>query len=448
MEPQEPATRRVMTFQEAALASGLCTEAQLAEAGVLARGLHGGQLHGESLDKALADACVRLEFINEWQMRQLVEGRVRFFLGTYQVIGPLGQGGMGQVFKAISRETNAVVAIKVLPISKTTPQTIENFSREIKSQAKLNHPNLVRVVDSGYDGNVYFMVNEYVPGANLRKLVRRNGPLSMESAAGIARQTAAGLAHAHRQGIIHRDVKPGNILVTPEGIAKLSDLGLASPMKTAEEEDPRFGRVVGTADYLSPDHIKNPREPSPAWDIYSLGCTLYYAVTAKVPFPGGSTTDKVRSHCELYPLDPRRLNPELSAEFVELIAQMMAKDPENRIQSAEELEERLSRWSKEPAPIKAADIPRRPASDSAAGNQPGGKKGAMADTVSNFPDVDYWSDLDGLGASLPPFGLPEPVDQDKRGFAAWPLMKPLLIVGAISFALTVIAGVLLVILAA
>ena len=431
-----------MTFQEAALASGLCTEDQLREAQVLVRGLHGGDLFGESLDKALADACVRLEFINDWQMGQLFEGRIRFFLGDYQIIGPLGQGGMGQVFKAVSRETNAVVAVKVLPIEKTNPQTVENFSREIEAQAKLNHPNLVRAVDSGYDGSVYYMVTEYVPGANLRKLVRRHGPLSMESAAGIIRQTAAGLAHAHREGIIHRDVKPGNILVTPEGIAKLSDLGLASPMKSAEE-DPRFGRVVGTADYLCPDHIKNPREPNPAWDMYSLGCTLYYTVTAKVPFPGGNTADKVRAHCELYPLDPRRLNPNLSADFVDLIAQMMEKDPENRVKSAEELEKRLEHWATEPMPIQSVDIPRRTHGDAGSTQPSDQRPGAMAETVSNFPDVQYWSDFDGFGADLPPFGLPETADDENEGSPAWNAVKPLLVVSGISFAATVVLGLLL-----
>lgn len=402
----------------------------------------------EGLDPALADACVRLGFINEWQARQLLDGQTRFTLGPYRITGPLGQGGMGQVFKAVSLETNAVVAVKVLPLEKTNPQTVENFSREIEAQAKLNHPNLVRVVDSGYDGSVYYMVTEYVPGANLRKLVRRYGPLSMESAAGILRQTAAGLAHAHREGIIHRDVKPGNVLVAPEGIAKLSDLGLASPMKTASEDDPRFGRVVGTADYLSPDHIRNPRDPRPAWDIYSLGCTLYYAVTAKVPFPGGSTADKVRAHCELYPLDPRRLNPELSAEFVDLIAQMMAKDPANRIKTAEEVEERMARWSSEPAPIKVVEGRRRASETSGPKTVAHGKPGAMADTVSNFPAMEYWSDFDGLGANLPPFGEPEPVAASESGWEPRKIVTVLAVATGISFLLTLLVGLLLAVLAA
>jgi hypothetical protein len=160
---------------------------------------------------------------------------------------------------------------------------------------------------------------------------------------------AAGLQHAHEQGIVHRDVKPGNVLVTPDGSAKLSDLGLAWPLEAKGDQDPRYGQILGTADYLAPDHIKNPYEPQPAWDIYSLGCTLYYAVTGKVPFPSGSLSEKARAHCELRPLDPQQLNPELSPEMVAVIAEMMAKDPAERIAGAAEVVVRLAPWTGEAA---------------------------------------------------------------------------------------------------
>jgi len=146
----------------------------------------------------------------------------------------------------------------------------------------------------------------------------------MEAAADIVFQVAEGLDYAHSKGLIHRDIKPANVLVTPEGEAKLSDLGLAGPLEDAAENDPRYGKIVGTADYLSPDHIKSPWEPTPAWDIYSLGCTLYYAVTGKVPFPGGTTSEKA---------------------FVDRMADMMAKSPSERTASAAEVMSRLTPWT-------------------------------------------------------------------------------------------------------
>jgi serine/threonine protein kinase len=255
---------------------------------------------------------------------------------------------MGHVFKAEDPILKRVVAIKVLPRDRSTPEAIANFTREIQALSRLNHPKLVRAVDAGNDRNVNFLVTEYVPGSDLRKLVRRSGPLRMEAAANIISQVAEGLHHAHQQGIVHRDVKPGNVLVTPQGDAKLSDLGLAGPMYSSKaDQDPRYGKIVGTADYLSPDHIMSPWNPVPAWDIYSLGCTLYYSVTGKVPFPGGTTSDKARAHCSLTPLDPRLLNHLLSDPFVDVLADMMAKDPAQRLASALAVIDRLAPWAKE-----------------------------------------------------------------------------------------------------
>lgn len=296
------------------------------------------------LDQRLADKLVELNWLNVWQAKQLLEGRTRFNLGPYWIIDYLGRGGMGQVFKAEHGVLGRIVAVKVLPRSKSTPEAVASFTREMRAQARLDHENLVRAYDAGEDGNVYYLVTEFVPGSDLRKLVRTSGPLNMADAASIVSQIASGLQHAHDQGLVHRDVKPGNILVTPEGRAKLSDLGLAGPLSGGEKTDPRHGRIVGTADYLSPDHIQAPGDPRPAWDIYSLGCTLYYAVTGKVPFPGGTTADKAQAHLKLRPLDPRRLNPELSDQFVEVVADMMAKNPAERIPTAADVVKRLVPW--------------------------------------------------------------------------------------------------------
>jgi serine/threonine protein kinase len=188
------------------------------------------------------------------------------------------------------------------------------------------------------------LVTEYVPGNDLRQLIRNNGPLPMNYAALIISQAALGLQYAHDLGMVHRDVKPGNILVTPEGHAKVSDIGLAT-WTMSLSSDPRAGKVVGTADYLSPEQIRDPKSVGPLSDIYSLGCTLYYAVTGKVPFPGGDTRSKCRRHVEQTPWHPRKFAPELTEEFVDVIADMMEKDPARRIQSAAEVAERLEPWA-------------------------------------------------------------------------------------------------------
>jgi len=356
------------SFEMCALASRLVTQAHLDEAkAALGAGVGPDFVAGVAVyEERLAQKLVELGRLNAWQAKQLLEGRTKFNLGPYRIIDSIGRGGMGQVFKGEHTVLHRVVAVKVLPRHKSSPEAVQNFLREIRAQAMLDHPNLVRALDAGMDGNVVYLVTEYVPGNDLRKLIRQFGPLRMQAAASIISQAAAGLHHAHQKGLVHRDVKPGNILVTAQGLAKLSDLGLAGPAGRDAVRDPRYGRIVGTVDYLSPDHIRDPHNPTPAWDIYSLGCTLYYVVTGKVPFPGGSTADKVRAHCELKPLDPRRLNPELDAAFVDVMADMMAKHPNDRIGSASEVIARLAPWADIPYPLdesawlrSAADRPRR-----------------------------------------------------------------------------------------
>lgn len=330
-------------FEQCALISGLITETQLESAWKELRGA--GIPQKEEIPGRLAEIFVNRSILNRWQSQQLLAGRTRFTLGSYKIYDSLGHGGMGQVFKARHIVLDRIVAVKVLPLEKSTPQAIENFQNEIQSLASLNHPNLVQAIDAGMDGNVYYLVTEYIAGPDLRKLVRNRGALTQESAASIIVQAAAGLQHAHEAGLVHRDVKPGNILVMMNGIAKLSDLGLASSMENSHGTKPT--KVVGTADYLSPDQVKSPGTPQPVWDIYSLGCTLYYIVTGKVPYPGGTPSEKVKAHLDenIQPLDPCRLNPLLSRDFVDVIGDMMAKNPEERIPDCLEVIEQLSPWS-------------------------------------------------------------------------------------------------------
>lgn len=303
----------------------------------------------EVSDKLLAEKFVALGEITRYQADQLLQGRTRFNLSSYVITDFIGKGGMGDVFKAVHPLMGREVAVKVLTRARATPEAEANFHREIRLQAKLDHPNLVRAHDAGHDGNVYYLVVEFVPGTDLRRLVRTQGKLDMQQAATVIMQAAMGLEHAHAQGLIHRDVKPGNLLVTPDGHTKVSDLGLAGFMHEGQN-DPRAGKIVGTADYISPEVFKSPNLVTPVSDIYSLGCTLYYAATGKVPYPGGTTREKLERHCNDVPLHPQRFNESISEEFVEVIADMMEKDPAKRMQTAAECVERLSVWAKGSGP--------------------------------------------------------------------------------------------------
>lgn len=336
-------------FRDAALRSGLITVTQWQQA-VAAVG---------SDSVKLGEHFVRLGTLTAYQCQQLQAGRGKLTLGPYQITEWIAQGGMGQVFKAVHTVMGRQSAVKVLPVEKSTPESRESFLREIRLQAGLDCPYLVRAFDAGHDGNVHYLVTEYVPGTDLRRMVRQKGPLSMHQAAGIIRQAALGLHYAHGIGLIHRDVKPGNILVTPEGRAKVSDVGLAT-WSMGQVDDPRAGKIVGTADYLSPEQIRSPRAVHPASDIYSLGCTLYYAVTGKVPFPGGDSRSKCRRHLEETPWHPRRFTPDLAEEFVELIGDMMEKDPRRRVESAALVAERLLPWCEGDAETVPTATPRSP----------------------------------------------------------------------------------------
>ena len=333
-------------FRNSALLSGLVSQEQIDQAVAIIRETAEVPLPAmvEIDDETLSLKLAELGMLTMYQAEQLRSGRTKLNLGPYLITDWIGQGGMGQVFKAVHKMMGRECAVKVLPTHKATPDTIASFTREIRTQAQLDHPHLVRAYDAGHDGNVHYLVTEYVPGTDLRRLVRSRGALTMQQAAKVIMQAAKGLDYAHKRGLIHRDVKPGNILVTPEGVAKVSDLGLAGFIHEGDQ-DPRAGKIVGTADYLSPEQIRTPREVTSVSDIYSLGCTLYYAVCSKVPFPGGTTRDKARRHCEDTPWHPRRFNPEISEEFVEIIADMMEKDPSARIQTAAEVAARLEPWA-------------------------------------------------------------------------------------------------------
>jgi eukaryotic-like serine/threonine-protein kinase len=346
-------------LQHAALASGLLSQQQLEDAlAGLARAQSGSPATAADVsDETLGQRLVELGYLNRWQVEQLKDGRTKFTLGPYRIVNAIGQGGMGHVFKAEHKLLGRIEAVKVLPKSRSTPEAVAAFQREIRAHAQLDHPNLVRVSYADFEGDAFFLVTEYVPGTDLRKLVRRNGPLSAAIAATIISQAAEGLHYAHRKGMVHRDVKPGNLLVTPDGHTKVTDLGLAwfflDDFDTPNSS--KGSSLVGTADYMAPETIMEPEKVRPISDVYSLGCTLYYAVTGKVPFPGGNTAEKMRRHLEEAPLNPLHFNPDLSEDFCDVIASMMDKNPDKRTPTAEAVIALLRPWCDEQATQQLAE---------------------------------------------------------------------------------------------
>jgi serine/threonine protein kinase len=356
-QPSAPPPRP--SFLEALLASGLLTPAQLqaAEAELRARL---GRPSGDLSDREWADGLVRMGRITPFQRQELLAGRCRFRLGQYTVLDKVGKGGMGHVFKAEHSMMGRLVAIKVLPRSKANPESEAAFQREMRILGRLDHPNLVRAFDGGYDAMVYYLVTELVPGLDLKRQVRLHGPLDEVAAASVFSQAARGLAHAHDQGVVHRDVKPGNILVMDDGRVKVLDMGLAG--STIEEESVRLGRVVGTMDYIAPEQTRSPDDVGPQADIYGLGCSLYYALSGQVPFPGGTPQEKMKRHRTEQPRPLSGLAPHVSEPMCRVVEALMEKSPEKRTARARDVVEMLARWTPErPVPPPRTAQRRRPA---------------------------------------------------------------------------------------
>lgn len=326
------------------MASGLLGESQLAAVEMEVG--EGGQLSESTdprgWDKAVALECVRKKLLTKFQARELLAGRRRFTLGQYRMLDEIGRGGMGQVFKAEHVIMKRNVAVKVLPLSKANPHTEAAFQREIEMLGKLSHENIVAAHDAGYDGNVSYLVTEYVPGVDLRRQVSRHGPLNQWQAVAVIVQAARGLAYAHRRGLVHRDVKPGNILVSRDGRVRLLDLGLAGSM--FDPESMHAGRRIGTPGYMAPEQIKAPQKVGPAADIFGLGCTLYFALTGQPPFPGNTREEKERRTLAGPPPALRALSPDVDESLAKIVESMMHPSSVQRIGSAETVIEQLQPW--------------------------------------------------------------------------------------------------------
>jgi eukaryotic-like serine/threonine-protein kinase len=265
----------------------------------------------EHLDRRLARQAVQQNFLTLWQAQQLLAGRTSGFrVDRYLLLELIGQGGMGRVYLARDTRLNRLVALKILaPERMNNSRAVDRFKREARVGAQLQHENLVRIYDFGQANGRFFLVMEYIEGKTIGALITAQGPMPVPTAARFTWQIALGLEHAHRKGLIHRDVNPNNVLVTHEGIAKLADLGLAIDLAEAERVT-REGATVGTFDYVAPEQARYSHAADIRSDIYSLGCTLYHMVAGQVPFPSPSLAEKLFAHQALEPTPLNQLIPE------------------------------------------------------------------------------------------------------------------------------------------
>lgn len=256
----------------------------------------------------------------------------------YKVLGKLGSGAMAVVYKARQLSLDRIVAVKVLPKRFTEKSDyIKRFYKEGKTAAKLNHNNIVQAIDVGEVGGLYYFVMEYVEGKTLYDDLSRGKIFSEQEALEIVIQLANALAHAHAQGLIHRDVKPKNIMINTDGVVKLADMGLAretSDIKAAKHEE---GKAFGTPYYIAPEQIRGEVNIDGRADIYALGATLFHMVTGRVPFEASTPSEVMRKHLKEPLTPPDHINTSLSAGIAEVIEIMMAKKKQDRYSSMEEM---------------------------------------------------------------------------------------------------------------
>jgi beta-lactam-binding protein with PASTA domain/tRNA A-37 threonylcarbamoyl transferase component Bud32 len=268
----------------------------------------------------------------------------RVFSERYELIHLIARGGMAEVYRAHDRLLDRPVALKVLfPELSVDRSFVERFRREAQAAANLSHPNIVPVFDWGEDSGTYFIVMEFIDGKPLSAILKTAGPLSADRTADIGAPVAAALGYAHKHGVIHRDVKPGNVLITDEGQVKVTDFGIARAINT-EESLTQTGAVMGTATYFSPEQAEGVGVDARS-DIYSLGVVLFEMVTGRPPFLGDTPVAVASKHVRDHPPAPRELNPAIPPTFEAIILKAMAKDASHRYATAEDLRADLLRFN-------------------------------------------------------------------------------------------------------
>ncbi len=304
----------------------------------------------EKAARSLAERLSAAGLLTNYQARKLLSGATRgFFLGDYRILDQLGQGGTSKVFLASHKTTEGKFAVKVLP-----PQTanerqhlLHRFKREMELSRRIDHPNVARTIEIGAAQGACYIVMEHIEGENLYDVVKKKSgrPLSPREAAVLFIKAGEGLKAIHKAGLVHRDVKPSNIIITPKGDPIILDLGLSiAPADEIKPEDSDPEGLIGTADYISPEQADAPGSVDLRSDLYSLGCTLYFALAGRPPFNGGGVLNKVYKHRLEEPVPIEKIAKNVPEDLAAVVKKLMAKDREKRHQSTTALQKDLKRF--------------------------------------------------------------------------------------------------------
>lgn len=305
------------------------------------------EIHDAQTSEEAATRLVEKGALTSYQAERLLQGMPEdcVLAERYHLLDKIGAGGMGAVFRARDSRLNRTVAIKVMaPQALNQPDAVVRFQREARTLAQLQLPNIVQAFDSGEDRGRHFLVMEFVEGINLHHLVRDKGPVAPTVAADYIYQTASGLSSAHEAGLIHRDIKPGNLVLSKDGEIKILDLGLARFLQD-QIPDPEVTRAntgLGTPDYMAPEQFRDAHQVDVRADIYSLGCTLYFLIAGLPPFPGSSLSEKAQAHENKEPPPLEERCPEVPAGLAQTVYKMMAKRPRDRFQTMSEVADGLA----------------------------------------------------------------------------------------------------------
>ncbi len=329
-----------LTFGRVAIEKGFISSKQLNDAAEVLQAVR-----KLGLKEDLGSILVKKKHLTPEQakeIRQLQGQREGVRIANYEILEKIGQGGMGAVFKARQISLDRVVALKILiPKLAADKSFTERFIREAQAVAKLSHPNIIVGIDVGQHGKYFYFAMEYVEGQTALEMLREQGPLKDQDALKIAQQIGRALDHAHKNGLVHRDIKPDNIMVTLKGDAKLCDLGLAKRVDMGDNLQP--GQAVGTPHYIAPEQARGRDDVDIRADIYALGASLYHMTTGHTMFQGETAAAIMAQHLANEAPSARKIRPELGEQFCRLIERMLAKNPEDRFQTPQELLEDLDR---------------------------------------------------------------------------------------------------------